>query len=49
MKQMTYRAYDGGAELERAATGKEIKILERKLDNINQKKSKLASKRQLTA
>lgn len=38
MKQMTYRAYDDRAELEKAATEKEIKILARKLDTIEQKK-----------
>ena len=35
---MTYRAYDGGAELEKAATENQIRILERKLENIKQKK-----------
>ncbi|WOH04755.1 hypothetical protein DCAR_0624167 [Daucus carota subsp. sativus] len=38
LKQMTYRAYDGGAELEKAATENQIRILERKLENIKQKK-----------
>lgn len=38
MKQMTYKAYADRAELEKAATEKEIRILERRLDNIKQKK-----------
>ncbi|KAK1347081.1 hypothetical protein POM88_055106 [Heracleum sosnowskyi] len=38
MKQVTYRAYDGRAELEKAVTEKEIRILERKLENVKQKK-----------
>ncbi|KAK1358906.1 hypothetical protein POM88_043380 [Heracleum sosnowskyi] len=38
MKQVTYRAYDGRAELEKAVTEKEIRVLERKLENVKQKK-----------
>ncbi|KAL8097155.1 uncharacterized protein LOC141687434 [Apium graveolens] len=38
MKQMTYKAYDGRAELEKAVIEKEIRILERKLENVKQKK-----------
>ncbi|XP_074359282.1 uncharacterized protein LOC141698477 [Apium graveolens] len=38
MKQMTYKAHADRAQLEKASTDKKIRILERRLDNIEQKK-----------
>lgn len=46
MKKMRYEAYRNRLDLEQAATEKEIRISERKLENIKQKKVELASKSQ---
>lgn len=45
---MTYRAYDGRAEVEKTVTEKEIRILERKLEIIKQKKVQVSKLQLIT-
>lgn len=41
MKQMRYKAYAGRLDFEQAAMEKEIRILEKKLQNIEQRRLKI--------